>query len=172
MQRSFVSFVVLVAFALAARAETTLKLTGVHLCCGKCVTAAEKAANSVAGTTATGDEDTGELTIKAADAAAAQKSVDAVVAAGFFGKSSDAAVHVASVSGAKDEKVASLTIKGLHLCCDKCAKGVTAALKGVKGVAGNTAAKNAESFEITGDFNAKEAVGALEAAGYSGKVAQ
>lgn len=170
MKKTVLAMIVVSSLALAASAETSLKLTNVHLCCGKCVTAAEKAAASVAGVTATGNKENGELAINAADAATAQKAVDAVVAAGFFGKSSDAAVNVTSTSGAKDEKVSSLTVKGTHLCCDKCAKGVATALAGVKGVTGNTAVKGAESFEIKGEFNAKEAISALEAAGYTGKV--
>lgn len=158
------------ALASTAFAETSVKITGVHLCCGKCVTAAEKAVTS-AGATGTADKETKTVTIKAADDAAAQKAADALVAAGFFGASDNAAVKISDSSGAKDEAVKSLKIAGAHLCCDKCANGVGKALESVKGVTGNTAAKGAESFEIQGDFNAKEAVSALEKAGYGGKVA-
>ena len=169
MQKSILVLFLSLSLALAGRAEVSLKLTGVHLCCGKCVTAAEEAAAGVSGVKATGDKETGELAVTAPDAAAAQKAADAVVAAGFFGQSSDPSVKVTGASGAKDEEVASLTVTGAHLCCDKCAKGVAKALSGVKGVTENTAVKGAKSFEIKGRFNAREAMSALEAAGYSGK---
>lgn len=169
--KKFLGAVLLAAFATSAFAETSVKITGVHLCCGKCVTAAEKAVNSVAGVAGTADQDTRSVEVKAPDAAAAQKAADALVAAGFFGTSADPAVKIVDASGVKDGQATSLTIKGAHLCCDKCAKGVTAALENVKGVTGHTAAKGVASFEIKGDFNAKEAVSALEKAGYGGKVA-
>jgi len=158
------------ALVLSAGAETTVKISGVHLCCGKCSTTAETAVTA-AGASAETDEDAGTVAIKAADDATAQKAADALVAAGFFGASDNAAVKVGNANGAKDEKTASLKIKGVHLCCDKCVKGVTAALKNVIGVTGNTAVKKAESFEVTGDFNARDVMSALEKAGYSGRVA-
>jgi len=46
---------------------------------------------------------------------------------------------------------------------------VTEALSKVPGVKGNTAAKGAESFDVTGDFNAKDAFAELNKAGLSGK---
>jgi hypothetical protein len=46
---------------------------------------------------------------------------------------------------------------------------VTDALAEVDGVKGNTAAKGAESFEVTGDFKGKDVFAALNKAGLSGK---
>jgi copper chaperone CopZ len=135
------------------------------------VTAAEKAVTSADGATGVADKDAKTVTIKAPDAATAQTAADALVAAGFFGVSEDASVKIVDASGVKDATVKSLTINGAHLCCDKCSKGVTAALEGVKGVTGNTAEKGAKSFDVKGEFNAKEVVTALEKAGYTGKVA-
>ena len=40
----------------------------------------------------------------------------------------------------------------------------------VHGVTGTTASKNADSFEIKGDFNAQEVVKALNAAGFTAKI--
>ena len=171
MNKHILSLIVTVALALVARAETTVTLSEVHLCCGKCVKGVESAVAPVTGAKTAIDKDAKTVAITAPDAATAQKAVDAIVAAGYYGKSSDAAIKVTSDSGAKDAKVASVTVKGTHLCCDKCVKGVTAALSDVKGVTCNTAVKGADSFEIKGDFNAKEAFTALEKAGYSGKAA-
>lgn len=66
-------------------------------------------------------------------------------------------------------KVHALKVGGVHLCCNKCVSGVNEALGKVDGVKANTAAKGAESFEVTGDFNAKDVFAALNKAGLSGK---
>ena len=92
-----------------------------------------------------------------------------LVAAGYFGKSEDAAIKLADTSGAKDANIASLTVNEVHLCCAKCVKAVNAALGEVKGVTSNTAEKGAKSFEIKGEFNAKEVFAALQKAGLTGK---
>ncbi len=155
----------------ARAAETTVKLTNVHLCCKGCVTGVEKALKPVSGASGACDQEAGTVTITASDTATAQKAVDALVAAGYFGKSENPEIKVKDESGAKDGKVTALTVNDVHLCCNKCVKGVNTALADVKGVTSNTAEKNAKSFEIKGDFSPKEVISALEKAGYSGKVA-
>ena len=160
------------AFALvlpAHSADATTKLSNVHLCCNSCVKGVDKALSGVTGAKAQSDKDAGTVTINAPDKATAQKAVDALVAAGYYGKSSDAAIKVTANSGAKNGKVQALKVTGVHLCCNKCVTSVTDALSKVPGVKGNTAAKGAESFEVTGDFNAKDAFAELNKAGLSGK---
>jgi len=156
----------------AQAADTSVKLSNVHLCCNSCVKGVDKALSGVTGATAQSDKDAGTVTITAPDKATAQKAVNALVAAGYFGTSSDSSIKVTSRSGAKSKKVQSLKMTGVHLCCNKCAKAVNEALSKVSGVTGNTAAKGAESFEVTGDFNAKDAFTALNKAGLSGKAAK
>ena len=170
MNKTILSFIATFALAIVARADTTVKISDVHLCCGKCVKGVETAIGTVPNAKAAVDKDAKTVAITAPDMATAQKAVDALTAAGYFGKSDNAEVKLTDNSGAKDAKVAAITIKGTHLCCDKCVKGVDAALADVKGITGNTAAKGAESFEIKGDFNAKEVMTALEKAGYTGTV--
>ena len=161
---------ILLAFGWSAQAaDTSVKLSNVHLCCNNCVKGVDKALSGVIGAKAQSDKDAGTVTIKAPDKATAQKAVDALLAAGYFGISSDPAIKVASNSGAKNGKVQSLKVTGMHLCCNKCVTTVTDALSKVPGVKGNTAAKGAESFEVTGDFNAKDAFAELNKAGLSGK---
>ena len=170
MKRILTLASVIVAFAWSVQAaDTSVKLSGVHLCCDGCVKGVDKALSSVTGAKAQSDKDAGTVTINAPDKATAQKAVDALVAAGYFGKSSDAAIKVTANSGAKNGKVQSLKVTGVHLCCNKCVTSVTDALSKVPGVKGNTAAKGAESFEVTGDFNAKDAFAELNKAGLSGK---
>ena len=104
--------------------------------------------------------------------AAVQKAADALVKAGYFGKSSDASVKISAESGASNKKVQSLKLEGVHLCCAKCVSTVDTAVKSVAGVKEHTAKRNAESFEVTGDFNDKEVVEALHKVGLTGKVAK
>ena len=155
--------------ALAARAEdVTAKISDVHLCCGKCVKIAQKTVASVDGAKATVDKDAGTITITAPDKATAQKATDALSGAGFFGTSTD--VTLDASTGAKDTKVQTLEIKDLHLCCDSCVKAVDKCVKAVPGVTGDTAAKGATSFTVTGDFNDKAVMDALQKEGLTGKV--
>ena len=64
-----------------------------------------------------------------------------------------------------------LKLEGVHLCCGKCVSTVDKAVKSVSGVKEHTAAKNAKSFEVTGDFKDQDVVDALQKAGLSGRVA-
>ena len=150
-------------------ADATVTITDVHLCCQSCVKGVAKAAANVNGLTATADEDAGTVTLTGPDTATVQKGADALVAAGFFGKSSDATIKLNAETGAKNQKVQSIRIKGLHLCCGKCVKTVNEVLGTVPGVTGNTAAKGAKTFEVTGNFNDKDVFDALQKAGLTGQ---
>lgn len=171
MKSLFASLVAACALAVSApAADVSVKLSAVHLCCAGCVKGVQAAAGEVQGVTASADQDEGTVSLAGPDPATLQKAVDAVVAAGYFGKSSDAAIKVSADTGAKGQKVQSLQIEGVHLCCGKCVKAVTDALSSVTGVKANTAAKGAKTFTVTGDFNDKEVLAALQKAGLTGKV--
>lgn len=168
MKLLIASIMAALALAVTARADETAKISNVHLCCDKCVKGVETALSGVSGAKATCDKDAGTVEIMAADKASLQKAADALVAAGYFGTSSD--VKVESETGAKGAKVQTLKVTGVHLCCAKCVKAVDKACKSVSGVSSQNAAKGAESFEITGDFNDKDVMDALQKAGLTGKV--
>jgi copper chaperone CopZ len=161
----------LLSFALAsiASAEVTVQLTDVHLCCPSCVKGVGKAMTDIAGATAKADQDSETVTITAADQATAQKAVNALIAAGYFGKSSDVGIKVDATTGATDAKVHSLAVNDVHLCCKKCVTVVNDAIKGIPGVTGNTAAKDAKTFQVTGDFKPTDVFKALQDAGLTGK---
>jgi periplasmic mercuric ion binding protein len=162
------SIVTAFALVLSARADdVTAKISDVHLCCDSCVKIANKTVATVDGVKATVDKDAGTIELTGPDKAALQKAADALTAAGFFGDSTD--VKIDASTGAKGEKVQTLTITGVHLCCGKCVKAVDKAVKSVPGVTGDTATKNAESFTVTGDFNDKDVFDALQKAGLTGK---
>ena len=167
---AFASILITAAWSTHA-ADTSVKLSNVHLCCGGCTKGVEKAVSGVSGATVQCDKDAGTVAITAPDQATAQKAVDALIADGYFGTSSNPAITVAHKTGAEKGKIKSLKISGVHLCCGKCVSAVNDAVTKVKGVKGTTAAKGAESFEVTGDFKAKPVFAALNKAGFSGKVA-
>ena len=169
MKTSILALIATAAFATLARAETTVTLSNVHLCCNSCVKGVEKAVAKTKGVTPACDKDAGTVSLTGADKAAVQGAVDALVAAGYFGKSDSADVTLKDTSGAKDGKVSSLKVNDVHLCCDKCVTAVGKALEKVKGVTGNTAEKKVTSFEVKGDFSPKEVFAALQAAGLTGK---
>ncbi|MCX6981924.1 MAG: heavy metal-associated domain-containing protein [Verrucomicrobia bacterium] len=169
MKTSILALIATGALAAFATAETTVKISGVHLCCNSCVVGAEKAVAKAKGVTAKVDKDGGSVTLTGADKAAVQSGVDALVAAGYYGKSESSDVTLKDISGAKDGKVATMTVDDVHLCCDKCANAVKKALSKVKGVTSDTAAKKVTSFEVKGDFSPKEVMTALQAAGLTGK---
>ena len=151
-------------------ADVTVKISDVHMCCDSCVKGAQKAVATVEGVTAQISKEDETVSLTGPDTATVQKAADALVTAGFFGTSGDASIKIVAATGAKGEKVQSLKIKDVHLCCGKCVKAVNTALESVAGVKGNTAAKGVKSFEVTGDFNDKEVFDALQKAGLTGKV--
>jgi len=153
-------------------AEISTKISDVHLCCQNCVKGVEKAVAGIKGITVVSDKDAETVILTGSDKAAVQKAADALVAAGYFGKSNDAGIKMAANTGAKGKKVQTLKVEGVHLCCGKCVSTVDKALKSVAGVKEHTAKKNAESFEVTGDFDDKEVFDALQSAGLTGKVAK
>jgi copper chaperone CopZ len=172
MKTIIVSAFVAAALGLTARAaDVSVKLTDVHLCCQSCVKGVQKAVSGLSGVTATSDMDDKTVSLTGPDTATVQKAVNALTAAGYYGKSSDASITVNGETGAKDQKVQSMNVEDVHLCCGKCVKAVNQALGTVPGITGNTAAKGAKSFTISGDFNEKDAMMALQKAGLTGHVA-
>jgi len=162
-----------VAFMVSAlAADSQAKITDVHLCCKSCVTGVQSAIENVPGAKAEVDQDARTVTLTGPDDGTVRKAAEALVAAGYFGTSSDSKVKLNAASGAKGEKVQSLKIEGVHLCCGKCVKAVDRAVKSVAGVKEHTALKGAKSFEVTGDFNDQEVFTALQKEGLSGKIAK
>ena len=171
MKKILASMMIASALTLSAHAaDVSVKISGVHICCQSCVKGIQKAMAEVQGASVAVDQDAETVTLTAADTATVQKAADALVAAGYFGKSSDDSIKINADTGAKNEKVQSLKIKGVHLCCGKCVKALNEALATVPGVKANTAKKGTEPFEVTGDFNDKDVFDALQKAGLTGKV--
>lgn len=171
MKLSIVTVLVGCAIGLSVQGgEVSDKISGVHLCCKNCVTGVEKAVAEVPGAAAAVDKDAGTVVLSGPDAATVQKAADALVAAGYFGKSDNGKIKIVNKTGAQGKKVSSLQVSGVHLCCTKCVKALDEAVKTVPGAKSQNAEKGAKSFEVTGDFSDKELFEALHKAGFSGKV--
>jgi copper chaperone CopZ len=162
----------LVLAPVARAADVTVTISKVHMCCGKCVNGAQKTVATVDGATGVADQTNRTVVITAPDAATAQKAVDALVKAGFYGECKDEGIKIIAETGAKGEKVQTLKVADVHLCCPSCVKAVNKALADVPGVTGNTATKGAKSFEVTGDFKDSDVFDALQKAGLTGKVGE
>src|SRR5262249_47859552 len=118
MKISLASFLLACLSGLSVQAaDATVKISAVHLCCKSCVTGVQKAVGTVPGVTAAVDKEAGAVSLTAADAETVQKAADALVAAGYYGTSSDAKIKIDSSTGATGKKVQSLQVNGVHLCC-------------------------------------------------------
>ena len=160
---------VLVGTVLAV-ADTTVEVKGVHLCCGGCVKGVGAALKGVEGIKPACDKDARTVTISAKDDATAQKAVDALAAAGYHGDVSGAGVSIKETAGVPKGNVKSLSLGGIHNCCNACTKAIKAAVKTVDGVKGDTAKAKTATFDVTGDFDAAAVIKALSAAGFHPQV--
>lgn len=158
------------AGAAPGRAEVTVELKGVHLCCPACAKAVAAILKDVEGVKGMCDVKKRTVTITAADEKAAQKALDALAAGGFHGECNKDGLKIKDDSGVAPGKVKSLTLVGIHNCCGQCCKGIKEALKKVEGVTGDTAKPKVDTFEVTGDFDAAAVVKALNDAGFHAKV--
>jgi len=164
------SFCTFLALGAVARAETKVEVKGVHICCGACVSAANKILKGVDGAKGVVDRKAKSITITAPDDATAQKALDALAAGGFHGDTGNKDLTFKDDSGASAGKVKKVTVSGIHNCCGACTAGIKAAVKKVDGATGSTVKPKAETFDVTGDFDATDLVKTLNKAGFHVKV--
>lgn len=151
-------------------AETKVLVSDVHICCKACVGGIEKALKDVKGVKYTVDKDKGSVALVADDTASAQAALDALAGAGFQGKSDSKDVAMKDNSGAPAGKVATLEVSNIHNCCGKCTEAIDKAVKAVAGVKDTTIKAKQTTFTVTGDFEAKALVKALNDAGFHATV--
>jgi mercuric ion binding protein len=160
---------ILVLTSGVARAETKVVLK-THLCCGLCVDAVDAILKKVDGVTGECEQKAGKVTITAKDDATVQKALDALAAGGFYGTTDNKDLKIKDDSGVAKGKVKTLTIEGIHNCCNLCNKTIVATVGKVEGVTGNTAKAKSDTFDVTGEFEAEDLVKALNDAGFHVKV--
>jgi copper chaperone CopZ len=166
----FASFVLMLALACAARAETTVELKGVHLCCPACIKTVGETLKKIEGVKGACDQKAKTVTLTAKDDATVQKALDALAAAGFHGDTGNKKLAIKDDSGVTKGKVKSLTLTGVHNCCGSCCKAIKGTVQKVGGVTGDTAKPKEDTFEVSGEFDAEELVKALHDAGFHVKV--
>jgi copper chaperone CopZ len=166
----------LVAAAAANEPVVKVEVKGMHLCCGACEGGAKGAVESGGAKEATTDKGSGTLTFSAGNDAAAQKALDKLSAAGFWGTIESKTVALKDDSGtllppkAKPVKISSGTFKGVHNCCDGCNKALKEAIKGVEGVESEDAKAKEATFTVKGAYNPADVIKAIHAAGYHAKL--
>ena len=165
---AFLAVAVLSLVAMA-RPETKVEVKGVHICCPQC----EKAIGKVledAGAKGTCSKDTKTVSITATDAKGAQKALDGLAAAGFHGDTGSKDLVIKDDSGAKEGKVTTLTLTGIHNCCGACCKAIKEIVKKVDGVESDDTKPKETTFTVKGNFDAAKLVKALNDAGLHAKV--
>ncbi len=151
-----------------------VSVKGVHLCCGGCSSGAEKALGKVKSLTKVScDVNSKVISFTAPDEKTAKSAIKALAEGGFFGKATlgkkklkfpDAGVK----KGAKSDTV---TIYGLHLCCDACVSGAQKALEKVDRLSTTEFDRAKGTVKVIGQQVAtQKIIDALNKAGFYGTV--
>ena len=157
--------------------ETTVTISGVHLCCRGCeegveeslVTATEEDGKDLEGVELEISRKEGTVVVKAPSGQKAKTALAAISSGGFWGTSDNSALEVPYKKGGADITTDVMTVKDMHFCCGSCVKAFEKALKEVKGVEETTAKEGSSSAKITGEgFVPSEVSAALRAAGFGG----
>ncbi len=146
-------------------AEVKIELKDMHICCKACVNGITKATANVKGVKVEVNKEEETTSIVAETIEAGQNAIDAILTAGYHAATSTVGVLFPSLK-VKSEKVKTLTVTGAHNCCAACSKDINMTVKSVQGVTSCDVKSKAESFTVTGDFDAKDLSQALEKAGY------
>jgi copper chaperone CopZ len=109
------------------------------------------------------------VTLEAPDDKTAQKGLDALAQAGFYGHVDHPRLQLRDTSGVKQGKVESLSLTGAHNCCTACCNAIKNTLKNVPGVTDDTTRPKSRSFKVNGNFEAADVVKALHDAGFAVK---
>jgi len=153
----------------SVRAETKVTISGTHLCCRQCLNAVDATLKDMKGVTHKSDQQAKTIELTAENDEAAQKAVDALAKAGFYGKTNSDKVKYADVAASK-EAVEKLEVEGVHNCCGQCTTAIKKAVTGVSGVTGTSVKAKDAAFTVEGKFKPEDLVKALLDAGFYVKV--
>ncbi|MEM7143719.1 MAG: cation transporter [Verrucomicrobiota bacterium] len=146
--------------------ENDVTLTGLHLCCGGCEKGIDKALAEMEDIEYAVSRSSDSINITSSKSSAIQDAVDAIAAAGYYGKSNFAEIAIEEVKGTSTEKTDSADISSLHICCGACERAIEETLTAVEGVASVAIDKQARTATVTGDFTTADTVSALQTAGF------
>jgi periplasmic mercuric ion binding protein len=155
----------LMLFARTAAAETKVTVSDTHLCCGQCLRAVDATLKDMAGVKHTSSQQAKTIEIVADSDEAAQKAIDALAAAGFYGKLSNDKLKFKPVVSA-ESNVTKLDLAGIHNCCGQCTTAIKKAITDVNGVTGTDIAARKTEFAVEGNFKPSDIVKALLDAGF------
>jgi periplasmic mercuric ion binding protein len=164
-QIAFVTVLATLISAAVGRAETKVTISETHLCCGMCLTAVTATLKDMPGVKHTSSQEAKTIEIVAENNDAAQKAVDALAAAGFYGKIDNATIKFRPVN-APQGSVKKLEVSGVHNCCGACTRAIQSALSKVEGVKSNTVKAREGSFAVEGEFKPGDLVDALLKSGF------
>lgn len=167
MKKSLFASLLFLLVAGLAKAETTVTLEGVHNCCKSCTNGIVKAGSSVKDVTVTAEGET--VTIVSKSKANAKKAVEAIMEAGYYGKSSEESVSTLSTTKT-EKKLTEATVTGAHLCCQKCVNAMTEAVKAVPGVTEYNIVNKEKTFTVKGEFTESALLASMNKAGFHGTV--
>jgi periplasmic mercuric ion binding protein len=164
------SILVTAAFGLAlaagqAAAETKVTISGTHLCCGACIKAVDTTLKDMPGVKFNSDQVAKTIAIVADSDEAAQKAIDALATAGFYGKLDNDKLKYKTVQ-ASDAAVEKVELTGIHNCCGQCTTAIKKAVTSVGGVSGTNIKNRDTTFAVEGKFKPGEVVKALLDAGF------
>lgn len=166
MNNSLITSLVFLIVGLT-HAETTVTLEGVHNCCKSCTNGIVKAAADLKDVTVTAEGET--VTIVSKSKTNAKKAVEAILAAGYYGKSSEESASAGSTPKT-EKKLTSATVTGAHLCCQKCVNAMTEAVKSVPGVTEYNIVNKEKTFTVKGEFTESALLASMNKAGFHGTV--
>jgi mercuric ion binding protein len=149
----------------SAAAETKVTISDTHLCCGQCLRAVEATLKDMPGVKQTSSQQAKTIEIVADSDDAAQKAVDALAAAGFYGKLNNDKIKYKAVA-ADDAAVEKLEVSGIHNCCGQCTTAIKKAVTSVSGVSGTNIKAKDTTFAVEGKFKPGDVVKALLDAGF------
>ena len=163
---------ILVAPRLCSAGEATL--SDVHLCCGACVRALDKALGEVDGVKEVKvDQKKGQASFETDGRKALDEALKAVTLAGFFGQAQydGRDIDLPSEPAEKDATADRATFEGVHLCCKGCAKAVTEAVKEHENViAVDCDTKKGTVLFVGTEMQLSKLLDALHKAGFHGRL--
>jgi copper chaperone CopZ len=160
-----VASVGLLLFARSTLAETKVTVSDTHLCCGQCLKAVDATLKDMQGVTFKSDQGAKTIEIVAENDAAAQKAIDALATAGFYGKLDNDKLKFKPVA-AEGASVEKLEVSGVHNCCGQCTNTIKKAVTSVSGVNSTNVKAKDTAFAIEGKFKPGDVIKALLDAGF------
>jgi periplasmic mercuric ion binding protein len=167
----FTSLSLLASLGSTAVAETKVTVSETHLCCGQCLKGVEAALKDVTGVKHTSSQQAKTVEIVAESDEAAQKAIDALAVAGFYGKLNSDKLKYKNVP-ASDASVEKVELTGIHNCCGACTTAIKKAVTSVSGVNGTNIKNRDTTFTVEGKFKPNDVVQALLDAGFYVQVKQ